>query len=64
MGLDNVSLVKLAAVPPPKHELEPLILACKKYIHECGSKLNGGNMIVKRALMCGNSRYYPPFILF
>jgi hypothetical protein len=55
-NIDKKSLVELVAVPTIKDKLHRLILCGKRYIEVCGNKLKGGNMIVKRRLMCGNQK--------
>ena len=55
--IDKKSLAELAAVPTTSDRLYPLILCAQRYIKSCCQRLNGGNMIVKRTLMCGDQRY-------
>jgi len=56
-NIDKKSLTELAAIPTKNDKLNLLILCAQRYILKCCNKLKGGNMIVKRALMCANQKY-------
>jgi len=51
IDVSTKSLAKLVQVPTIRDPLHQLILCGRRYIKECCKKLNGGNMIVRRALM-------------
>ena len=46
------ALVDLTAPPSAKDKLHKVLVYAKKYIGSCCEKLNKGNMIIKRKLMC------------
>jgi len=54
--MDKKSLAELVVIPTIRQNLYRLISCGRRYIRECGKKLRGGSMIVKRALMCASSR--------
>jgi hypothetical protein len=56
-NVDKKSLAGLVAVPTIKDPLYSLISCGRRYIKRCCQKLSGGNMIVRRSLMCSDTRY-------
>ncbi len=54
--MDKKSLAELVMMPTIRQKLYRLISCGRRYIRECGNKLRGGSMIVKRALMCASAR--------
>jgi len=50
--VDTKTLAELTAAPPIRDPMHRIISCGKRYINQCGERLSGGNMIVRRALMC------------
>ena len=53
--MDKAGLIQLASLPTIKDPVHAIILCGRRYIQQCCSHLNGGNMMIKRLLM--SSRY-------
>ena len=51
-GVNTKMLAELVAAPLVKDPMRHIISCGKQYIHKCCEQLSGGNMIVRRALMC------------
>ena len=53
-------LSELVGIPTTRDNLHNILLCGRRYIKQCCEKLNGGNMMVRRKLMC--ARYKSNFI--
>jgi Orsellinic acid/F9775 biosynthesis cluster protein D len=58
--VDSKRLSQLVTAPTIRDNLHKVLLCGRRYIKQCCEKLNGGNMMVRRKLMC--SRYNSNFI--
>jgi hypothetical protein len=58
--VDGKRLSELVGLPTIRDNLHKVLLCGRRYIKQCCEKLNGGNMMVRRKLMC--ARYKSNFI--
>ena len=51
-NVDSKRLSELVGVPTVRDNLHKILLCGRRYIKKCCERLNGGNMMVRRKLMC------------
>jgi len=55
--VDGKRLSELVGVPTTKDNLHKVLLYGRRYIKQCCEKLSGGNMMVRRKLMCARYKF-------
>ena len=55
--VDGKRLSELVGVPTTRDNLHKVLLCGRRYIKQCCEKLSGGNMMVRRKLMCARYKF-------
>ena len=55
--VDTKRLSELVGVPTTRDNLHKILLCGRRYIKQCCEKLKGGNMMVRRKLMCARYKF-------